>query len=222
MSVAGLLACWFDILFGKGRQRVAFLIELLTNIHTHTGKRFMVGRLSLIPMHAGPNPVVGRESLGMRHAKKLHKKKILLCPLRYNLRGKIILRTVCILWQKGYGWRKLLYLPYSETVCVSAKRKCSIGTGNNWTLTLIIYKILIYTSTGQTYLIIYFFLFLGGGGGGCSHWTLLVPRPFLPPLFDHLQFAKTERWVIDQIMEAVKAREHDCDELSFSQPPPLE
>ena len=124
--------------------------------------------------------------------------------------------------QTGYWWRKLLYLPYSETVCVSAKRKCSIGTGNNWTLTLIIYKILIYTSTGQTYLRIYFFLFLGGGGGGCSHWTLLVPRPFLPPLFDHLQFAKTERWVIDQIMEAVKAREHDCDELSFSQPPPLE
>ena len=37
--------------------------------------------------------------------------------------------------QTGYWWRKLLYLPYSETVHVSTERKRSIGAGNNWTLT---------------------------------------------------------------------------------------
>ena len=37
--------------------------------------------------------------------------------------------------QTGYRWRKLLYLPYSVTVCVSAERKRSIGARNNWTLT---------------------------------------------------------------------------------------
>ena len=36
--------------------------------------------------------------------------------------------------QTGYRWQKLLYLPYSETVCVSAERKRSIGAGNSWAL----------------------------------------------------------------------------------------